>query len=72
MGHRGADLVGDESALDEGVALVAGGAEATLRAGEGEEEFVAPVGAVEAGERSARSSSLGSLLVSTRRCIQSE
>jgi len=50
VGHRGADLVGDEGALDEGAALVARGAEPALLAGEGEEEFVAAVGAVQAGE----------------------
>ena len=50
VGHWGADLVGDEGALNECAALVAGGAEAALLAGEGEEEFVVAVGAVEAGE----------------------
>ncbi len=50
VGHRGADRVGDESAFDKGAALVARGAETALLAGEGEEEFMAAVGAVEAGE----------------------
>ena len=50
VGHRGADLVGDEGALDEGAALVAGGAEAALLAGEGEEELVTAVRAVQARE----------------------
>jgi hypothetical protein len=50
VGHRGADRVGDEGALDKRAALVAGGAEAALLAREGEEEFVAAIGAVEAGE----------------------
>ena len=50
VGHRGADLIGDEGALDEGVALVARGAEAALLAGKRAEEFMAAVGAVEASE----------------------
>ncbi len=50
VGHRGADLIGDQGALDEGAALVAGGAENALLASEGDEEFVAAVGAVQAGE----------------------
>ena len=50
MGHRGADLFGDERAFDQGAALVTGGAEAALLAGEGEEEFMTAVRAVEAGE----------------------
>ena len=54
VGHRGADCVGDEGALDEGATLVAGGAEAALLAGEGKEEFVAAVGTVQAGEASVK------------------
>ncbi len=50
VGHRGANLVGDEGALDQGAALVARGAEAALLAGKRAEEFMAAVGAVEAGE----------------------
>jgi len=50
VGHRGADLIGDEGALDEGAALVARGAEAALLAGKRAEEFVAAIGAEEAGE----------------------
>jgi len=50
VGHRGADLIGDEGALDEGAALVARGAEPALLAGKRAEEFVIAVGAVEAGE----------------------
>jgi len=50
VGHRGADLVGDEGAPEERAALVAGGAEAALFAGKGEEVFVAAVGAMKARE----------------------
>ena len=50
VGHRGADGACDECALNERAALVAGGAEAALLAGEGEEEFVVAVGAMEAVE----------------------
>jgi hypothetical protein len=50
VGHRGADLIGDEGAFDLRAALVARGAETALPAGEGKEEFMAAVGAVEAGE----------------------
>jgi len=50
VGHDSADLVGDESGLDEGAALVTGRAEAALLAGEGEEVLVAAVGAMKAGE----------------------
>ncbi len=52
VGHRGADLVGDEGALDEGAALVARSAEAALFVGKQAEEFMAAVGAVQAGEAS--------------------
>jgi hypothetical protein len=50
VGHRGADLVGDDGAFNEGTALVAGGAETALLAGKRAEEFVTTVGAVETGE----------------------
>ena len=50
VGDGGADGVGDEGTLDTGAALVARGAEAALFTGEGEEEFVVAVGAVQAGE----------------------
>ena len=50
VGYDSADLVGDESGLDEGAALVTGRAEAALLAGEGEEVLVAAVGAMKAGE----------------------
>ena len=50
VGHRGADLVGDDGAFDERAALVAGGTEAALFAGEGEEKLMAAVRAVQAGE----------------------
>jgi hypothetical protein len=52
VGHRGADLVGDEGALDERAALMTGRAEAALLAGKRAKEFMAAVGAVEAGEAS--------------------
>jgi hypothetical protein len=50
VGHRGADLVGDDGALDERAALMAGGAESALLTGEREEELMAAVGAVQARE----------------------
>lgn len=50
MGHGRADGVGDEATLDESAPLVAAGAEAALFAGEGEEELVIALGAVQAGE----------------------
>ncbi len=50
VGHRSADLVGDEGALDEGAALVARGAEPALLAGKRAEDFMAAVGTVQAGE----------------------
>ncbi len=45
-----ADVVGDGGGFGEGAALVTGGAEVALFAGEGEQVVVAAVGAVEAGE----------------------
>jgi len=45
VGHRGTDHVGDE-----GAALMAGGAEAALFAGEGEEECVTTIEAIPSGE----------------------
>ena len=50
MGHGCADGVGDEGPFDERAALLARGAEAALFAGEGEEEFVAASGALQARE----------------------
>ena len=50
MGHRGADLVGDEGAFDERAALVARGAETALFARKRAEKLMIAVGAVEAGE----------------------
>ena len=50
VGHRGANLIGDEGTFDQRAALVAGGAESALLTGEREEEFMAAVGAKEAGQ----------------------
>jgi hypothetical protein len=45
-----ADIVGDVHAEQEGAFLGAAGADATLLAGEGDEELVAAIGAANAGE----------------------
>jgi hypothetical protein len=50
VGDFVADCVGDPLANGAGAALVAGGAEVSALAGEGEEAFVATIGALETGE----------------------